>query len=98
MSCRDLEGWEAVSRLRPFDTTPCYEEGILFSVLSVVLLTVSLIRSLTLASLESRHVSSWSRGILVTKIVSILFVLRPLNSPLYCRSYSLVRLSQAHLI
>lgn len=69
MSCRDLEGWEAVSRLRPFDTTPCYEEGILFSVLSVVLLTVSLIRSLTLASLESRHVSSWSRGILVTKIV-----------------------------
>jgi hypothetical protein len=29
MTCRDIEGWRAISRLRSFDTTPCFEEGIL---------------------------------------------------------------------
>jgi hypothetical protein len=29
MTCRDAEGWRAVSRLRDFDTTPCFEEGVL---------------------------------------------------------------------
>ena len=97
MSCHDLEGWGAVSRLRPFDTTPCYEEGILFSALSAAILAVSLARSLTLAPLESRHLSSWSRGILTVKIVGILSVQRPLYS-LLRRSYSLVQLSQARPI
>lgn len=97
MLCHDLEGWGAVSRLRPFDTTPCYEEGILFSALSAAILIVSLARSLTLAPLESRHLSLWSRRILTAKIVGILSVQRLLNS-LLCRSYTLVQLSQARLI
>jgi hypothetical protein len=38
------EGWGPVSRLREFDLTPCFEEGILLSTLLVLLLVVSLFR------------------------------------------------------
>lgn len=71
MACHDPEGWSAVSRLRSFDTTPCFEEGILLSSLLGGLLVISLVRSLSLAFLESSHVSSRSTWILRAKLVII---------------------------
>ncbi len=45
--CRDIEGWKAISRLREFDTTPCFEEGIItFGLLAAVLL-LSTLKSLS---------------------------------------------------
>lgn len=70
MDCRDQEGWLVVSPQRAFDVTPCFEEGILFSSLLAALLVVSLVRSLTLAILDTRHISSPSRWILRLKLVS----------------------------
>ena len=43
-TCRHSEGWGPVSRLRPFDLTPCFEEGILFSVPLGSLIVLGLIR------------------------------------------------------
>jgi hypothetical protein len=31
--CRDIEGWDTVSRLRDFDTTPGFEEGVCLHIL-----------------------------------------------------------------
>ena len=36
VTCRDPEGWGPVSRLRQFDLTPCFEEGVVLSSLLVV--------------------------------------------------------------
>ncbi|KAF9442601.1 multidrug resistance-associated ABC transporter [Macrolepiota fuliginosa MF-IS2] len=69
MACHDPERWRVVSHLRPFDTTPCFEEGILFSSLLGVLLTIVLVRSFTLAVLEPKHLSARSKWILRTKTV-----------------------------
>ena len=38
------EGWGPVSKLRVFDLTPCFEEGVILSTLLVILLVVSLSR------------------------------------------------------
>jgi hypothetical protein len=70
MDCRDEEGWVVVSRQRAFDVTPCFEEGILFPSLLAALLVIGLVRSLTLAILDARHISSRSRWILRLKLVS----------------------------
>ncbi|KAF8271622.1 metal resistance protein YCF1 [Lactarius quietus] len=43
-TCHHTEGWGPVSRLRPFDLTPCFEEGILFSVPLGSLIFLSLVR------------------------------------------------------
>lgn len=47
-TCRDLEGWRAVSRLREFDTTPCFQEGILLPSLLATIFFVSTARSLVI--------------------------------------------------
>ncbi|KAF5362251.1 hypothetical protein D9756_002523 [Leucocoprinus leucothites] len=85
MACHDPEGWRPVSRLRPFDITPCYEEGILFSSILALLLVVGIFRSLNLAALAPRHVSSRSRWILRAKIIF-------LTSALVASTFNLVNI------
>ncbi|KAJ3711222.1 P-loop containing nucleoside triphosphate hydrolase protein [Lentinula raphanica] len=46
-ACKDLEGWNLVSQLRDFDTTPCFEEGILFSSLYTIIFLASVFRTLS---------------------------------------------------
>ncbi len=43
-TCHHSEGWGPVSRLRSFDFTPCFEEGVLFSVPLGSLIVLSLFR------------------------------------------------------
>jgi ATP-binding cassette subfamily C (CFTR/MRP) protein 1 len=43
-TCHHSEGWGPISQLRPFDLTPCFEEGVLFSVPLSSLIALSLIR------------------------------------------------------
>lgn len=71
-TCRDVEGWRAVSRIREFDTTLCFEEGAILSVLLGGLLVVGAWRSLRLCLLPPRALTSKSRWLLRSKIVSIL--------------------------
>lgn len=54
-TCNHIEGWGPVSRLRPFDLTPCFEEGILFSVPLGSLIILSLIRVYQLYRLAALH-------------------------------------------
>ncbi|KAA1470346.1 P-loop containing nucleoside triphosphate hydrolase protein [Dentipellis sp. KUC8613] len=44
VACRDSEGWGPVSRLRDFDLTPCFEEGIVLPTILLVLGFVSVFR------------------------------------------------------
>lgn len=70
-TCRDTEGWNIVSRIRPFDLTLCFEEGILFSSLYALLLAIAAAKCLSLSSAQtSRSRSLKSRWILAIKIVS----------------------------
>ena len=42
-ACRDIEGWRAISQLRNFDTTPCFEEGVLLpSLLAAIFLAATM--------------------------------------------------------
>lgn len=50
-TCHHSEGWGPVSRLRPFDLTPCFEEGVLFSVPLGSLIVLSLFRVYQLGQL-----------------------------------------------
>ncbi|KAH9000229.1 P-loop containing nucleoside triphosphate hydrolase protein [Lactarius akahatsu] len=49
--CHHNEGWGPVSRLRPFDFTSCFEEGVLFSVPLGSLIVLSLFRVCQLCQL-----------------------------------------------
>ncbi|KAJ7245130.1 multidrug resistance-associated ABC transporter [Mycena haematopus] len=71
--CRDVEGFEPFSRLRDFDLTPCFEEGVLNSGLLGVLLTWSVLSSLHLCVVESQTRSTKSRVILGAKLASLFF-------------------------
>ncbi|KAK0432840.1 P-loop containing nucleoside triphosphate hydrolase protein [Armillaria borealis] len=69
-TCRDTEGWNIVSRIRPFDLTLCFEEGILFSSLYALLLAIAAAKCLSLSSAQiSRRRSLKSRWILAFKIL-----------------------------
>ncbi|KAI0629229.1 metal resistance protein YCF1 [Trametes polyzona] len=58
-TCRgDPEGWSPASRIRPFDLTPCFEEG---AVLSPLLLAFLLCAGASCSSLRSREVRARSR-------------------------------------
>lgn len=64
------EGWGPVSRLREFDLTPCFEEGIVLSTLLVALLIISLFR---LWGIKSEHIHTLtirSTSVLNAKLVS----------------------------
>ncbi|KAF9457511.1 multidrug resistance-associated ABC transporter [Collybia nuda] len=67
--CRDGEGWKAVSRIRDFDTTLCFEEGVIMSLLLGGLLVVAVWRSLHLCVLPARNLTVKSRWLLRSKII-----------------------------
>ncbi|KAG6844742.1 hypothetical protein H0H87_004074 [Tephrocybe sp. NHM501043] len=48
-TCHDPEGWRIISRVREFDTTLCFEEGVLLSSLLGSLFLLATVRSLALA-------------------------------------------------
>ena len=61
--CRHPEGWGPVSRLRPFDLTPCFEDAVLFSVPLGLLIAVGLLRSWHLSKLSAlrrtQRINTW---------------------------------------
>lgn len=50
--CSNPEGWGPVSTARPFDLTPCFEEGILLSTLLVLFVIAGVFRCWALRSWE----------------------------------------------
>ena len=52
--CRHPEGWGPISRLRPFDLTPCFEDAV-FSVPLGLLIALTLLRSWHLSRLNALH-------------------------------------------
>ncbi|KAJ7043446.1 P-loop containing nucleoside triphosphate hydrolase protein [Mycena alexandri] len=68
--CRDAEGFTPISRLRDFDLTPCFEEGILNSSLLGILL-ISSVLSLPLCLADAQMRSMKSRVILGAKLTLI---------------------------
>ncbi|KAG1776029.1 P-loop containing nucleoside triphosphate hydrolase protein [Suillus placidus] len=56
-SCRDVEGWRIVSKLREFDLTLCFEEGVILTSLLALLLLSAACRIWTLRYLPSRDIS-----------------------------------------
>jgi len=70
------EGWGPVSKLREFDLTPCFEEGIILSTLLVVLLVVSLFRLWeTKSAAVNRTLTCRSASVLKAKLVCSFIVL-----------------------
>ena len=68
-TCHDIEGWRAVSRLRDFDLTPCFEEGIVLSGLLSATLLLSLIRTFWICLREPLERSRKSHSLLRAKLV-----------------------------
>jgi hypothetical protein len=71
--CRDIEGWGTVSRLREFDITPCFEEGIILSGLLSVVFILALLRTVTIYFNQSLERSHKSIQFLSIKLVRPLF-------------------------
>lgn len=67
-SCRDVEGWRIVSKLREFDFTLCFEEGVILTSLLVLLLLSATCRIWALRYLPSRDISRKSRWRLWVKL------------------------------
>lgn len=69
--CGDpYEGWGPASRLRPFDLTPCFEEGVLLSGLLVVYVVLGIFRCWALRGSEAFARSRVSVRVLRVKVVS----------------------------
>jgi ATP-binding cassette, subfamily C (CFTR/MRP), member 1 len=68
--CHHPEGWGPVSRLHPFDLTPCFEDAVLFSVPLGLLTALGLLRIWQLSKLaalrRTQRVNTW---LLWTKLV-----------------------------
>ncbi|KAG1740326.1 P-loop containing nucleoside triphosphate hydrolase protein [Suillus lakei] len=60
-TCRDVEGWHIVSKLREFDFTLCFEEGVILTSLLTLLLLSATCRIWALKYLPSRDISRKSR-------------------------------------
>lgn len=73
VGCKDIEGWRLVSRLRPFDLTPC-AEGLILSTVLVALLATAVVKLWLLSTLENRIRTSKSRWVLRGKLVKFLSV------------------------
>src|SRR6266511_2892466 len=84
-TCRDIEGWKAVSHLREFDSTPCFEEGIvIFSLLTVVLLS-SIFKSVSLRIYEplvKTRKSIWFLKIKLVRLVCFFVIF-------FCQTFTL---------
>lgn len=68
-SCRDVEGWRIVSKLREFDFTLCFEEGVILTSILALLLLSATCRIWALRHLPSRVISRKSRWRLWVKLV-----------------------------
>ena len=70
LTCRDpTESWGPVSRLRQFDLTPCFEEGIILSSILAVFAVLAVFRIFVLRSFKSHSRCKKSRVILWAKLV-----------------------------
>lgn len=70
ISCRDpAEDWGPVSRLREFDLTPCFEEGVVLSSALVIFVVLAVFRCYALRSFESYPRCRKSRWVLWAKEV-----------------------------
>ncbi|KAG2112527.1 P-loop containing nucleoside triphosphate hydrolase protein [Suillus clintonianus] len=67
-TCRNVEGWHIVSKLREFDLTLCFEEGVLLTSLLALLLLSVTCRIWTLKCLPSRDISRKSHWRLWAKL------------------------------
>ncbi|KAG1786323.1 P-loop containing nucleoside triphosphate hydrolase protein [Suillus plorans] len=68
-SCRDVEGWCIVSKLRELDFTLCFEEGVILTSLLALLLLSATCRIWALRYLPSRDISRKSRWMLWAKLI-----------------------------
>lgn len=67
--CSNAEGWGPISTTRPFDFTPCFEEGILLSTLLVFFVVAAAFRCWALRSKESSPRCRRSVWVLRSKLV-----------------------------
>lgn len=69
--CNNSEGWGPISRLRPFDLTPCFEDGVLNPSLLIALVITASVSSF----IHSRHhplqLNPRSKWLLGTKLVRL---------------------------
>ncbi|KAI0305966.1 metal resistance protein YCF1 [Multifurca ochricompacta] len=79
--CNHNEGWGPVSRLRPFDLTPCFQEGVLFSTPLTFFLLLGLFRSWNLCRISSLQRSQklntwilWAKLVILASICLISIV------------------------
>ena len=73
--CRDGEGWNAVSRLRDFDITPCFEEGVIIPSLLSAVFILTLARTISIYFKQPLERSHKSTQILTIKLVRTSFSL-----------------------
>ncbi|CDO77661.1 hypothetical protein BN946_scf184969.g12 [Trametes cinnabarina] len=70
LTCRgDPEGWRPVSRIRPFDLTPCFEEGAVLTPLLAVFLVAAAVSCWTIRAREPRVRSRQSLWVLRVKLI-----------------------------
>ena len=72
--CRDIEGWGVVSRLREFDITPCFEEGVIISGLLSAVFILTLLRTVIIYFNQPLERSHKSIQILSFKLVRSFFL------------------------
>lgn len=77
--CRDSEGWHRFSRLRDFDITPCFEEGVIISSLLTAVFILTLSRTISLYFNQPLERSHKSIQILTIKLVRPSFSLYATN-------------------
>lgn len=70
-SCRDPEGWGPISRIRSFDTTPCFEEGVILPSILAGFTCFALLQIGILYTKPTRARSQKSCIILWAKLVRI---------------------------
>ena len=73
--CRDSEGWRTISRLRDFDFTPCFEEGVIISGLLSVVFVLTLLRTVSIYFNQPLERSHKSIQVLTIKLVRPFFSL-----------------------
>lgn len=82
--CRDSEGWRVGSSLRNFDFTLCFEEGVILSLLLLIVAVVAAFRVQQLYRLPPRDLTCRSRRLLGIKQAG------PFHSSLYTFSEHVV--------
>ncbi|KAF8636372.1 hypothetical protein AX17_003557 [Amanita inopinata Kibby_2008] len=71
-SCHNLEGWGPVSRIRDFDVTPCFEEGVILSSILAAFLCSAVFNLLILSRKHPRLRSQKSSILLWIKLTLLL--------------------------